>query len=164
MLGLRRVESCCSPCRVSADPLSVYGSVDPMTLKEWYDIKAPSIFQVRNPGKTLVTRTKGTSESLSGRFVLWVGLRIYRRVTPLLFCGRECHKQSKWHIVLLAAAAAAAAAGYLATTLVLKGLKNHHVEGGSFTVFMLPRPWCTTFPVGKSLPLCHSSPASAPHR
>lgn len=36
--------------------------VDPMTLKEWYDIKAPSIFQVRNPGKTLVTRTKGTSE------------------------------------------------------------------------------------------------------
>lgn len=36
--------------------------VDPFTLKEWYDIKAPSIFQVRNPGKTLVTRTKGTSE------------------------------------------------------------------------------------------------------
>lgn len=40
------------------------GSVDPFTLKEWYDIKAPSIFQVRNPGKTLVTRTKGTSELL----------------------------------------------------------------------------------------------------
>lgn len=36
--------------------------MDPFTLKEWYDIKAPSIFQVRNPGKTLVTRTKGTSE------------------------------------------------------------------------------------------------------
>eukprot|EP00178_Gracilaria_changii_P008023 TRINITY_DN24851_c0_g1_i1.p1 TRINITY_DN24851_c0_g1~~TRINITY_DN24851_c0_g1_i1.p1 ORF type:complete len:259 (+),score=49.11 TRINITY_DN24851_c0_g1_i1:35-811(+) len=45
-------------------------TVDPMTLKEWYDIKAPSIFQVRNPGKTLVTRTKGTkiaSEGLKGR-------------------------------------------------------------------------------------------------
>lgn len=37
-------------------------SVDPFTLKEWYDIKAPSIFQVRTPGKTLVTRTKGTSK------------------------------------------------------------------------------------------------------
>ncbi|CAN0259905.1 unnamed protein product, partial [Discosporangium mesarthrocarpum] len=36
---------------------------DPFLLKEWYDIKAPSIFQVRTPGKTLVTRTKGTSES-----------------------------------------------------------------------------------------------------
>ncbi|CAB1111997.1 unnamed protein product [Ectocarpus sp. CCAP 1310/34] len=45
-------------------------TVDPMTLKEWYDIKAPSIFQVRNPGKTLITRTKGTkiaSEGLKGR-------------------------------------------------------------------------------------------------
>jgi len=44
--------------------LNLLCSVDPMTLKEWYDIKAPSIFQVRAPGKTLVTRTKGTSESL----------------------------------------------------------------------------------------------------
>ena len=31
-------------------------SVDPFTKKDWYDIKAPSVFQVRNVGKTLVTR------------------------------------------------------------------------------------------------------------
>ena len=31
-------------------------SVDPFSKKDWYDIKAPSVFQVRNVGKTLVTR------------------------------------------------------------------------------------------------------------
>lgn len=33
---------------------------DPFTKKDWYDIKAPSLFTVRNVGKTLVTRTQGT--------------------------------------------------------------------------------------------------------
>jgi len=44
--------------------------VDPFTKKEWYDIKAPSVFQVRSCGKTPVTRTTGTkiaSEMLKGR-------------------------------------------------------------------------------------------------
>ena len=36
-------------------------SVDPYTRKEWYDVKAPSYFDVRNVGKTLVNRTAGTS-------------------------------------------------------------------------------------------------------
>lgn len=35
-------------------------SVDPFAKKDWYDIKAPSVFNVRNVGKTLVTRTQGT--------------------------------------------------------------------------------------------------------
>jgi hypothetical protein len=33
---------------------------DPFTRKDWYDIKAPTSFNVRNMGKTLVTRTTGT--------------------------------------------------------------------------------------------------------
>ena len=44
--------------------------VDPFTKKEWYDIKAPGNFSVRNCGKTPVTRTTGTkiaSEMLKGR-------------------------------------------------------------------------------------------------
>jgi small subunit ribosomal protein S3Ae len=44
--------------------------IDPFTRKEWYDIKAPSMFSNRNVGKTLVNRTAGTkiaSESLKGR-------------------------------------------------------------------------------------------------
>ncbi|MFH4983024.1 hypothetical protein AB6A40_009733 [Gnathostoma spinigerum] len=44
--------------------------VDPFTRKEWYDIKAPSMFTNRQIGKTLVNRTQGTkiaSEGLKGR-------------------------------------------------------------------------------------------------
>jgi len=44
--------------------------IDPFTRKDWYDIKAPSTFKVRDVGKTLVNRTQGTkiaSEGLKGR-------------------------------------------------------------------------------------------------
>jgi len=44
--------------------------IDPFTRKDWYDIKAPSVFANRNVGKTLVNRTQGTkiaSEGLKGR-------------------------------------------------------------------------------------------------
>jgi len=43
---------------------------DPFLKKEWYDLKAPSMFKKRNCGKTLVTKTQGTkiaSEGLKGR-------------------------------------------------------------------------------------------------
>jgi len=43
---------------------------DPFLKKEWYDIKAPSMFKVRQCGKTLVSKTQGTkiaSEGLKGR-------------------------------------------------------------------------------------------------
>ncbi|GFS37215.1 ribosomal protein S3Ae [Actinidia rufa] len=39
---------------------------DPFTKKDWYDIKAPSVFNVRNIGKTLVTRTQGTKIASEG--------------------------------------------------------------------------------------------------
>merc|ERR1711909_44419 len=44
--------------------------IDPFTKKDWYDVKAPSMFVVRQIGKTLVTRTQGTkiaSDGLKGR-------------------------------------------------------------------------------------------------
>lgn len=44
--------------------------VDPMTKKEIYDVKAPSMFNVRNVCKTVVNKTTGTkisSEALKGR-------------------------------------------------------------------------------------------------
>jgi len=43
---------------------------DPFLKKEWYDVKAPTMFSVRTCGKTLVSRTQGTkisTEQLKGR-------------------------------------------------------------------------------------------------
>eukprot|EP00300_Choanocystis_sp_HF-7_P003737 c12853_g1_i2.p1 GENE.c12853_g1_i2~~c12853_g1_i2.p1 ORF type:complete len:273 (+),score=33.45 c12853_g1_i2:33-821(+) len=45
---------------------------DPFTRKDWYDIKAPSTFTVRQVGKTFVSRTQGTkiaSDGLKGRVI-----------------------------------------------------------------------------------------------
>lgn len=44
--------------------------VDPFSKKEWYDVKAPSAFEVRQVGKTVVSRTQGNkiaANSLRGR-------------------------------------------------------------------------------------------------
>jgi ribosomal protein S3AE len=32
--------------------------VDPFSKKEWYDVKAPSAFPIRQVGKTMVTKTQ----------------------------------------------------------------------------------------------------------
>ncbi|KAI9637971.1 40s ribosomal protein s3ae-a (s1-a) [Dioszegia hungarica] len=50
--------------------------VDPFTRKDWYDIKAPGFFEVKQVGKTLVNRSQGlknANDSLKGR-VLEVSL------------------------------------------------------------------------------------------
>ncbi|KAE8714606.1 40S ribosomal protein S3a [Hibiscus syriacus] len=41
-------------------------AADPFAKKDWYDIKAPSVFTSRNVGKTLVTRTQGTKIASEG--------------------------------------------------------------------------------------------------
>nr|CAD7605780.1 unnamed protein product [Timema genevievae] len=40
--------------------------VDPFTRKDWYDVKAPSMFANRQIGKTLVNRTQGTKIASEG--------------------------------------------------------------------------------------------------
>lgn len=40
--------------------------VDPMTKKEWFDVKAPNMFKNRQVGKTLVTKTIGNKVAADG--------------------------------------------------------------------------------------------------
>lgn len=39
---------------------------DPFSKKDWYDVKAPAVFNIRNIGKTLVTRTQRTKIASDG--------------------------------------------------------------------------------------------------
>uniref|UniRef100_A0A7N0VJM6 Small ribosomal subunit protein eS1 n=1 Tax=Kalanchoe fedtschenkoi TaxID=63787 RepID=A0A7N0VJM6_KALFE len=41
-------------------------AADPFAKKDWYDIKAPSVFNVKQVGKTLVSRTQGTKIASEG--------------------------------------------------------------------------------------------------
>jgi len=36
--------------------------IDPLSRKEWFDFKAPPPFESRSFGKTLITKTQGTSK------------------------------------------------------------------------------------------------------
>ena len=49
---------------------------DPFAKKDWYDIKAPSVFTTRNVGKTLVTRTQGTKVCFFKLFISLTLLKI----------------------------------------------------------------------------------------
>jgi len=40
--------------------------VDPFTKKDWYDVKAPNMFKIRQVGKTLVTKTIGNKVAADG--------------------------------------------------------------------------------------------------
>ncbi|XP_043860342.1 40S ribosomal protein S3a-like [Dromiciops gliroides] len=40
--------------------------VDPFSKMDWYDVKAPAMFNICNIGKTLVTRTQGTKIASDG--------------------------------------------------------------------------------------------------
>jgi len=46
--------------------------VDPFSRKDWFDIKAPNVFESRNVGKTLANRSQGlknSADSLKGRVI-----------------------------------------------------------------------------------------------
>ncbi|KAJ2118611.1 ribosomal 40S subunit protein S1B, partial [Coemansia sp. RSA 788] len=38
--------------------------VDPFSRKEWYDLRAPTVFETRIAGKTLVNRSQGTKNAV----------------------------------------------------------------------------------------------------
>lgn len=54
------IEIGCRAVILSFDWFYCLCSADPFAKKDWYDIKAPSLFNVKQVGKTLVSRTQGT--------------------------------------------------------------------------------------------------------
>lgn len=61
---------------------------DPFAKKDWYDIKAPNLFQVRQVGKTLVTRTQGTKVCLYASECTCVLICIY--LYKMYVCVSKC--------------------------------------------------------------------------
>lgn len=61
--------------------------VDPFTRKEWYDVKAPSMFNVRNIGKTLVNRTQVCQSTSCSSFLLTFIYSFLCRVLASLLRG-----------------------------------------------------------------------------
>jgi len=43
--------------------------VDPFSKKDWYDVKAPAMFNIRNTGKTLATGTQLKSHLMASRVI-----------------------------------------------------------------------------------------------
>jgi small subunit ribosomal protein S3Ae len=125
---------------------------DPFLRKEWFDIKAPSIFSVRQCGKTLVSRTQGTkiaTEELKGR-VLEVNLADLNKDDDQSFkkiklCieevqGRNCltdfHGMTltrdklcslirKWHTMIEAHVDVKTTDGYVVRMFVIAFTKKH---------------------------------------
>lgn len=40
--------------------------VDPLSKKDWYDVKVPTMFNIKNNGETLVTRVQGIKIASDG--------------------------------------------------------------------------------------------------
>merc|ERR1712086_98748 len=92
---------------------------DPFLKKEWYDIKAPSIFSVRSCGKTLISRTQGTkiaSEEMKGR-ILEMNLADLNR-------DEQCSLIRKWNTLIEANTDVKTTDGYMVRLFVIAFTKR----------------------------------------
>jgi len=124
---------------------------DPFLKKEWYDIKAPSVFSVRSCGKTLISKTQGTkiaSEEMKGR-VFELNLadlnldedQSYKKVRlsvedvqgkncltdfhgMTLTRDKQCSLIRKWHTMIEAFADVKTTDGYLVRVFVMAFTKR----------------------------------------
>uniref|UniRef100_A0A2K6GU83 Ribosomal protein S3A n=1 Tax=Propithecus coquereli TaxID=379532 RepID=A0A2K6GU83_PROCO len=109
--------------------------VDPFSKKDWYDVKAPAMFNIRNIGKTLVTRSQGTkiaSDGLKGRVLTdlqndEVAFRKFKVITEDvqgkncltnfhgmdLTCDKMCSMVKKWQTMIEAHVDVKTTDGYL---------------------------------------------------
>ncbi|KAL0629123.1 40S ribosomal protein S3a [Plecturocebus cupreus] len=108
--------------------------VDPFSKKDWYDVKVPAMFNIRNIGKTLVTSTQGTKIAPDGLKVSLadlqndkVAIRKFKLITedvqgkncPTTFhgmdftCDKMCSMVKKWQTMIEAHVDVKTTDGYL---------------------------------------------------
>ncbi|XP_023373347.1 40S ribosomal protein S3a-like [Otolemur garnettii] len=126
--------------------------VDPFSKKDWYDVKAPAMFNIRNIGKTLLTRIQGTkiaSDGLKGCvFEVSLGdlqnnevaFRKFKLITedvPCknclsdfhgmdLTCDKMCSMVKKWQTVIEAHVDVKTTHGYLLCLFCVGFTKKHN--------------------------------------
>uniref|UniRef100_A0A2K5Z4Z4 Small ribosomal subunit protein eS1 n=1 Tax=Mandrillus leucophaeus TaxID=9568 RepID=A0A2K5Z4Z4_MANLE len=105
--------------------------VDPFSKKDWYDVKAPAMFSIRNIEKTLITRTQGTkiaSDGLKGHvFEVSLADVKFKLITEDvqgkncltnframdLTCNKMCSMVKKWQTMIEAHVDVKTTDGYL---------------------------------------------------
>ncbi|XP_036290331.1 40S ribosomal protein S3a-like [Pipistrellus kuhlii] len=135
--------------------------VDPFSKKDWYDVKAPAVFNTRSVGETIVTRiqgTKFTSDVLKGRvFLLFLaGLQndelAFRKLKLItedvqgknclanlhgmdLTQDKMCSMVKKWQTMIEAHVNVKTTDGYLLRLFCvdLTKKRNHQIQKTSYT-------------------------------
>lgn len=116
---------------------------DPFLKKDWYEIKAPSMFTVRNVGKTLVTRTQGTKVCVC--VVCVGGSRLHRRAACVCVRPQDQQRRSSEPAVVQPYGLAALAAG---SPLCLRSYASG--DRPSFSSQLLfSSGWCSTAAEGE---------------
>ncbi|XP_023580470.1 LOW QUALITY PROTEIN: 40S ribosomal protein S3a-like [Trichechus manatus latirostris] len=126
--------------------------VDTFSKKDWYDVKTPALFNIRNIGKTLVTRTQGTktaSDGLKGCVFEMslanlqnyeVAFRKFKLITEDvqgiicltnhhgidLTCDKMCSRVTKWQTVIEVRIDVKTTDGYLLRLLCVGFTKKKH--------------------------------------
>ncbi|KAB0350121.1 hypothetical protein FD754_014978, partial [Muntiacus muntjak] len=102
----------------------------PIFKKDWYDVKAPAVFNVRNIGETFVTRPQGTkiiSDGLKG-CEDEVALRKFKLITEDVRVTKYAPWLKKWQIMIEAHVDVKTVDGYLHLLFCVGFTKKYHQQ------------------------------------
>ena len=101
---------------------------DPFARKDWYDVKAPSMFTRRSVGKTLVTRTTGTKVATLFhvfQVVMQIGAILCSRILLLAAWSADLYDVSCPHCPVLQVLGFAASPAADCFSVLVTGFDKH---------------------------------------